>query len=70
MKLWQKEEPIDKIFERFTVGKDPELDVYLAKYDIIGSRAHVKMLGQIGLLKSEEIIAIGLGLDNIDQMID
>ena len=69
MKLWQKEESIDKIFERFTVGKDPELDVYLAKYDIIGSRAHVKMLGQIGLLKSEEIIAISLGLDNIDQMI-
>jgi len=70
MKLWQKEESIDKIFERFTVGKDPELDVYLAKYDVIGSRAHVKMLGQIGLLKSEEVIAIGLGLDRIDQMID
>ena len=34
MKLWKKEESIDKIFERFTVGKDPELDVYLAKYDI------------------------------------
>tara|TARA_B100000795_G_scaffold232743_1_gene191151 strand:+ start:388 stop:573 length:186 start_codon:yes stop_codon:yes gene_type:complete len=39
MKLWQKEESIDKIFERFTVGKDPELDVYLAKYDVIGSSA-------------------------------
>ena len=70
MKLWQKEESIDKIFERFTVGKDPELDVYLAKYDVIGSRAHVKMLGGVGLLKSEEVIAIGLGLDKIDQMID
>lgn len=70
MKLWQKEESIDKIFERFTVGKDPELDIHLAKYDVIGSRAHVKMLGEIGLLKSEEVIAIGLGLDKIDRMID
>ena len=70
MKLWQKEESIDKIFERFTVGKDPELDVHLAKYDIIGSKAHVKMLGEIGLLTSEEVIAIVLGLEKIDQMID
>ena len=70
MKLWQKEESIDKIFERFTVGKDPELDIHLAKYDVIGSKAHVKMLGEIGLLESEEVIAISLGLEKIDQMID
>ena len=70
MKLWQKQESIDKIFERFTVGKDPELDIHLAKYDVIGSKAHVKMLGEIGLLESEEVIAISLGLEKINQMID
>ena len=58
MKLWQKQESIDKIFERFTVGKDPELDIHLAKYDVIGSKAHVKMLGEIGLLESGRLLRL------------
>ena len=69
MKLWQKEESIDKVFERFTVGKDPELDVHLAKFDIMGSRAHTQMLGEIGLLTLEEVTALCKELDNIAQQI-
>ena len=50
MKLWEKGIPIDKQIEQFTVGNDRELDLVLAKYDVLGSIAHAKMLGQIGLL--------------------
>ena len=69
MKLWQKEESIYKVFERFTVGKDPELDVHLAKFDIMGSSAHTQMLGEIGLLTLEEVTALCKELDNIAQQI-
>ena len=54
MKLWQKEYGIDKVIETFTIGKDRELDLFLAKYDIQGSLAHGKMLSHIGLLSTEE----------------
>lgn len=54
MKLWEKGEPLDELFERFTIGKDRELDLDLAYYDAIGSVAHVKMLGKIGLLEKGE----------------
>lgn len=54
MKLWDKNEPIDKLFERFTIGKDKELDLDLAYYDVLGSIGHVKMLSKISLLSSEE----------------
>ena len=54
MKLWDKDEPIDKLFERFTIGKDKELDLDLAYYDVLGSIGHVKMLNKISLLSVEE----------------
>jgi len=54
MKLWDKNEPIDKLFERFTIGKDKELDLDLAYYDVLGSIGHVKMLNKISLLSDEE----------------
>jgi argininosuccinate lyase len=54
MKLWQKGEKIDQLFERFTIGNDPVLDLALATYDIIGTIAHVKMLAKIDLLTSDE----------------
>ncbi len=54
MKLWDKNEPIDQLFERFTIGKDKELDVQLAYYDVVGTIGHVKMLYQIDLLTKEE----------------
>lgn len=55
MKLWQKNTTVDSFVESFTVGKDKELDVYLAKADILGSMAHITMLESIGLLSAEEL---------------
>jgi argininosuccinate lyase len=55
MKLWQKEGEINKEIERFTVGKDRELDLLLAKHDITGTLAHITMLESIDLLTSEEL---------------
>jgi len=55
MKLWEKSTTVDKAIERFTVGRDPEMDLYLAKYDVLGSMAHITMLESIGLINSEEL---------------
>lgn len=55
MKLWQKENTTtSELVERFTVGRDKEFDVLLAKYDVQGSIAHVTMLGEVGLMTKEE----------------
>lgn len=54
-KLWEKNVQVDKAVEQFTVGKDREMDLYLAKYDVIGSMAHITMLESIGLLTKEEL---------------
>jgi argininosuccinate lyase len=58
MKLWEKSISVDQEIERFTVGKDPEMDLYLAKYDILGSMAHITMLESIGLLTKEELSSL------------
>lgn len=55
MKLWQKDYTVHADIEAFTVGRDREMDLYLAKYDVLGSLAHIKMLESIGLLTSEEL---------------
>ena len=55
MKLWQKNTTVDSFVESFTVGRDKEFDVYLAKSDILGSMAHITMLESIGLLEKEEL---------------
>lgn len=55
MKLWEKGKPLNKAIEDFTVGKDRELDLYLAPFDIIGSMAHVTMLASIGLIAKDEL---------------
>ena len=55
MKLWEKGIPLNKAIEDFTVGKDRELDVYLAPFDILGSMAHITMLESVGLLGKEEL---------------
>ena len=55
MKLWEKNFEINKEIERFTVGRDREMDLYLAKYDVLGSMAHITMLESIGLLGSDEL---------------
>ena len=54
-KLWEKNFSINKEIERFTVGRDREMDMYLAKYDVLGSMAHITMLESIGLLEKDEL---------------
>jgi len=55
MKLWQKENTsVSELIEKFTVGRDKEFDLLLAKYDVQGSIAHVTMLGEVGLMTKEE----------------
>lgn len=54
-KLWEKKVQMTSEIEKFTVGRDRELDLYLAKYDVLGSMAHITMLESIGLLKKEEL---------------
>lgn len=55
MKLWSKKETeVSKIIEEFTIGKDAELDILLAPYDVLGSIAHAAMLHKVGLLSEEE----------------
>ena len=48
-KLWEKNFEVNAEIERFTVGRDREMDLYLAKYDVLGSMAHITMLESIGL---------------------
>jgi len=54
-KLWEKNFEVNAEIERFTVGRDREMDLYLAKYDVLGSMAHITMLESIGLLSSDEL---------------
>jgi argininosuccinate lyase len=55
MKLWQKENTsVSQLIEQFTVGRDKEFDLLLARYDVQGSIAHVTMLGEVGLMTKEE----------------
>lgn len=54
-KLWEKNVSVNKDIERFTVGRDREMDLYLAKHDVLGSMAHIIMLESIGLLTRNEL---------------
>lgn len=67
-KLWEKNIQVDKTVERFTVGQDREMDLYLAKYDVLGSMAHITMLESIGLLTSEELTSLLVALKRIYQL--
>lgn len=55
MKLWQKDKTSLKEVEKFTVGRDQEMDMFLARFDVIGSIAHIIMLASIGLITQEEL---------------
>lgn len=57
-KLWEKNFEVNAEIERFTVGRDRELDIYLARYDVLGSIAHIKMLQSIGLMEKDELDAL------------
>ena len=54
-KLWEKNTKVNQEIEKFTVGRDRELDLYLARYDVLGSMAHITMLESIGLLGKDEL---------------
>ena len=64
-KLWEKSVQVNKDIERFTVGRDRELDLYLAKYDVLGSMAHITMLQSIGLLSADELRMLLVELKDI-----
>lgn len=70
MKLWDKGFSTDKKIDHFTVGNDRELDLVLAKYDVIASKAHAKMLGKIGLLSGKETQDLCSELDQIAKSIE
>ena len=65
MKLWDKGYDIDRFTEEFTIGKDRELDVMLAKADVLGNMAHLKMLHHIGLISDGELKDLAQGLKDI-----
>ncbi len=69
MKLWQKDKASLQEVENFTVGKDREMDMYLAAFDVLGSLAHIEMLESIGLLTKDELSQLQKELKNIYQQI-
>ncbi len=69
-KLWQKDNTaVNAKIEKFTVGRDPEFDLLLAEFDVLGSLAHTRMLASIGLLEDTELNAVQAELKNIYQTI-
>jgi argininosuccinate lyase len=61
-KLWEKETKLNKSIERFTIGRDNDLDMYLAEFDVVGSIAHIMMLNSVDLLTRDELQALKKGL--------
>lgn len=70
MKLWDKGISIDKKIEQFTIGNDREIDVHIAKYDVIASKAHAKMLHKIGILTAIELEQLLGGLQVLENEIE
>lgn len=69
MKLWQKDKASLKEVETFTVGKDREMDMYLAAFDVLGSLAHIQMLESVGLLTKDDLLQLQRELKNIYKQI-
>ncbi len=69
MKLWQKDKDSLKEVSTFTVGKDQEMDLYLARFDVLGSLAHIEMLESVGLLTRDEFWLLSDELKNIYKQI-
>src|SRR5690349_17315863 len=65
MKLWQKDKDSLKEVTDFTTGRDQEMDLYLARFDVLGSLAHIQMLQSINLLSKEELASLNTELKNI-----
>lgn len=64
-KLWEKKTRVDKDIERYTIGRDAEMDMFLAPYDVLGSMAHATMLESIGLLSKQDLSELLSGLKRI-----
>lgn len=69
MKLWQKDKTALKTVEKFTIGKDQDMDMFLAPFDVLGSLAHINMLEQVGLLNQSELTKLTEALRNIYKQI-
>ena len=72
MKLWQKDNAsTNELIEKFTVGRDKEFDLLLARYDVQGSIAHVKMLQEVGLMSKADgeqaVKGLEIILEDLDQ---
>lgn len=65
MKLWQKNTDANQAVDKFTVGRDREMDIYLAEADVLGSLAHTRMLNSIGLLDDKDLEVVQRELKNI-----
>ncbi|HEX5170637.1 MAG TPA: argininosuccinate lyase [Cyclobacteriaceae bacterium] len=70
MKLWQKDKTSLKEVEKFTIGHDQEMDMYLARFDVLGSLAHIQMLQSINLLTKHELDVLSTELKNIYKKIE
>jgi argininosuccinate lyase len=70
MKLWQKDKTSLKEVEKFTVGNDREMDLFLAPFDVLGSLAHIRMLQSIGLLEKKELETLTAALKEIYKKIE
>lgn len=70
MKLWQKDKGALASVEKFTVGQDQEMDMFLARFDVLGSLAHIQMLESIGLLSKEELRVLSAELKDIYKKIE
>jgi argininosuccinate lyase len=68
-KLWEKENKTDSIIEKFTIGNDQSLDMLIAPFDVIASKAHAKMLGKVGLISKEECEQLLEGLSEIELLL-
>jgi len=70
MKLWDKGFSVDKHIENFTVGNDREIDLHIAKYDVMASKAHAKMLAKIGILSKDELNQLLNGIEVLNRQIE
>ena len=65
MKLWDKGYTVENAVDKFTVGNDRELDIHIARFDVLASKAHAMMLTKVGVMTAEELPDILLELDNL-----
>lgn len=69
-KIWEKNTQVDARIEAYTVGMDRDLDLFLAKYDVLGSMAHIQMLESVGLLQNDELQTLMTELKEIYKLTD